>query len=283
MRVLATGKGYLALACDLLHRVRLADPNASVWEAADLQWWWRRPRLTDAVPQQFWVDEAGLPMAAVLLTEWSTHWGLDVAAVPGCEPSVVDTLWDAAQAVLDEHRVTAVESLVRTDDPTMTARLVGRGFVPGAASGEAWLASTDRLAPGDLPPGYRLVDRASHPSGPHPMAVRNGEHVEQRLRGCSLYEPGLDLFALDDQDRGYALFWNDPVTGVGLVEPVRVEDEHSGRGLGRALVTAGVDRLARHGARRVKIGFETERARRLYLGLGFEQRASQRTYHRPSG
>ena len=33
----------------------------------------------------------------------------------------------------------------------------------------------------------------------------------------------------------------------------------------------------------MEIGFETKRARRLHLGVGFEQRASQRTYHRPSG
>jgi hypothetical protein len=39
--VRASGLEYLALAMALLHRVRLTDPVAGLWEAADLQWWWR--------------------------------------------------------------------------------------------------------------------------------------------------------------------------------------------------------------------------------------------------
>jgi hypothetical protein len=35
------------------------------------------------------------------------------------------------------------------------------------------------------------------------------------------------------------------------------------------LLTTGVDRLARKGARRLKVGFETDAARNLYLGVGF--------------
>ena len=42
--VRASGLEYLALATELLQRVRLADAATGVWEAADLQWWWRTPR-----------------------------------------------------------------------------------------------------------------------------------------------------------------------------------------------------------------------------------------------
>lgn len=31
----------------VLQRSRLADGFGGVWEAADLQWWWRSPRPTD--------------------------------------------------------------------------------------------------------------------------------------------------------------------------------------------------------------------------------------------
>jgi len=31
----------------LLQRVRSAHPTAGLYEAADLQWWWRTPRSTD--------------------------------------------------------------------------------------------------------------------------------------------------------------------------------------------------------------------------------------------
>ena len=44
---------------ELLHRVRHADPNAGIWEAADRQWWWRTPRSSDAIEQLFWVEGLG--------------------------------------------------------------------------------------------------------------------------------------------------------------------------------------------------------------------------------
>ena len=40
----AFGLEYLAFATELLRRARLIDAEAGLWEAADLQWWWRTPR-----------------------------------------------------------------------------------------------------------------------------------------------------------------------------------------------------------------------------------------------
>ncbi len=89
------------------------------------------------------------------------------------------------------------------------------------------------------------------------MRRRSGEGVEARLRQCSLYDPALDLAveAADGEGAGYALFWFDPVTEVGLVEPMRVEDAYQRRGLARAMLTAGLDRLGKRGARRLKVGY----------------------------
>jgi GNAT superfamily N-acetyltransferase len=115
------------------------------------------------------------------------------------------------------------------------------------------------------------------------MIARNGEMVEARLRQCSLYDPTLDL-AVEDADgglAGYALFWFDDTTLVGLLEPMRVEDSYQRRGLARMLLTNGLDRLARRGARRLKVGFETEAARNLYLGAGFVQTSIDRLLIRP--
>ena len=73
------------------------------------------------------------------------------------------------------------------------------------------------------------------------MRRRNGEQVEARLRQCSLYDPALDIAAetADGQVGGYALFWFDPVTEVGMLEPMRVEDEYQRRGLARAHADRG--------------------------------------------
>jgi GNAT superfamily N-acetyltransferase len=127
--------------------------------------------------------------------------------------------------------------------------------------------------------------RASHAGGSSaPMIARNGELVEPRLRQCSLYDPPLDL-AVEDADgrvAGYALFWFDHTTLVGLLEPMRVEDDYRRRGLARMLLTTGLDRLARAGARRLKVGFETDAARNLYLGAGFVQTSIDRLLIRPA-
>jgi predicted N-acetyltransferase YhbS len=116
------------------------------------------------------------------------------------------------------------------------------------------------------------------------MIPRNGEPIEQRLQQCSLYDPTLDL-AVEDANgtvAGYALFWFDHTTLVGLLEPMRVNDDFQRRGLARMLLTNGLDRLARKGARRLKVGFGTDAARSLYLGAGFVQTSVDRLLTRPA-
>jgi predicted N-acetyltransferase YhbS len=135
-----------------------------------------------------------------------------------------------------------------------------------------------------VPEGFALVDRAKETTRPHPMRRRSGEGVAARLRQCSFYDPALDLAvetAAGDV-AGYALFWFDPVTKVGLVEPMRVEDAYQRRGLARALLTTGLDRLALRGARRLKVGYATDVARRLYVGNGFHLISTDRSYSRRS-
>ena len=114
------------------------------------------------------------------------------------------------------------------------------------------------------------------------MQQRSGDEVEARLRQCSLYDPALDLAVetADGDAAGYALFWLDPVTKVGLLEPMRVEDAYQRRGLARALLTEGLERLAQRGARRLKVGYATEPARALYTGAGFRVTTTSTTYVR---
>jgi hypothetical protein len=51
-----------------------------------------------------------------------------------------------------------------------------------------------------------------------------------------------------------------------------------GRGLARAVLTAGLDRLAKRGARRLKVGYATDVARALYVGAGFRVTSTSRSY-----
>ena len=276
----SVGTERLALATRLLQRVRLADARAGVWEAADVQWWSRQPRRSDDLAMPFWSDDHG-PVAAVLLTDWTGTWGLDVLRVPGKAPDM-DDIWAQAIRLMAAASPERFDSLVRDDDDELISRLIAAGFEPGARAWEAWMDADERPRVIEPPDGYRLVDRAANRSWPHPMVARSGQDVEPRLRRCSLYDPALDLAVqlADGSFAGYALFWADPVTSVGLLEPMRVEDAHARRGLARAMLTEGLDRLASRGMTRLKVGFETEAARSLYVGAGFRPGAVLTNYSR---
>jgi GNAT superfamily N-acetyltransferase len=256
----------------VLQRARQADPLRGMWEAADVQWWWRLPRPTDELPLPVWFDDDG-PVAAAGLTAWPKYWQADVFAVPG----TIDEgeVW---AAVVEAAQDRPLELLVLGGDERMIDLALQSGFtLTDELSGSSWMQPEQR-APVTRVDGFTVVDRATRADRSHPMIPRNGELVEQRLRECSLYDPALDL-AIDNADGtpvGYALFWFDPTTSVGLLEPMRVEDEYQRRGLARALLTHGLDRLARKGARRLKVGFETGAARNLYLGAGFVQTSVDR-------
>lgn len=281
--VRASGLDSLARSTELLQRARLADAEAGQWEAADLQWWWRTPRQSDVVDDVFWIDDEG-PVAGVVLTDWGEAWGCDPIVVPGLSTVSLPTVWARAVEAVDTLGLEAVDVLARDDDVELLGLLGDARFVPDAdrTDGVTWMDAEDRPAVAALPEGFVLVDRAREQTGPHPMRQRNGEEVEARLRQCSLYDPTLDLAveAADGQTAGYALFWFDPVTKVGLVEPMRVEDAYQRRGLARAMLTAGLDRLAKRGARRVKVGYATDVARALYVGAGFRVTSTSRSHMR---
>jgi GNAT superfamily N-acetyltransferase len=277
----AAGTRCIALATELLHRVRLADPTAGVWEAADLQWWWRKPRMSDVFQQLFWLDDDG-PVAAVVLTDWGPRWSCDPIVVPHSTPTITD-VWSRALELIESLQAANVEVHVRDDDAELITLLTAAGFVvPREQSGDTWMMAADRPAVAALPDGLRVVDRSQSAGRPHPMRHRNGDEVEERLQQCSLYDPELDLGvdAANGDVAAYALFWNDPVTGVGLVEPMRTEDAYQRRGIARILLAAGLDRLAMRGAQRLKVGYSTEAAKSLYISSGFRVGATTTSYER---
>src|SRR5881397_1517288 len=112
--VRASGLEYLALATALLERARLADREAGLWEAADLQWWWRTPRRSDAIDQVFWIDDKG-PVAAVVLTDWGRAWGCDPLVFPGATVPLA-AVWTRGVEAIDGVGLEAVEVLARDDD-----------------------------------------------------------------------------------------------------------------------------------------------------------------------
>ena len=278
-----TGLAALGTATTLLQRVRRAHPTRGLFEAADLQWWWRTPRPTDDLPQLFWLDEQDRPEAAAVLVAWGDEVALVPILLPDAAPDRVAEVVDRALAHAGTLGVAAVDLEVDEADDVLRQVLADRGFVvagAGTDSGtasvsvvESWLAVADRPPPSALVAGHRLETRRDTASRPHHMARRGGPGIEERLRQTSLYRPELDLVVLDDRDEVAAvgLCWFDPATATGLVEPMRTEDDHQRQGLARHVLTTGLDLLARAGADRVKICFAPDNvaARGLYLDVGF--------------
>lgn len=269
------GIRYLCEVTTLLQRVRAAHPTTGVFEAADFQWWWRTPRSTDVVPQLFWFDDAGRPEAAVTATDWGDAIGLDPIVMPDADADWIAHVVERGLAHANESGFDAVEIVIDRADVVLADVLAGHGFtIMEDEAVDSWLAADARPATSPLHSDYRLASRLDTLSAPHHMRVRNGPDVEERLRQTSLYRADLDLVVLDGDDRAaaYGLFWFDPETATGLVEPMRTEDDHQRRGLARHVLTAGINLLADAGADRIKIAYRQDNpaAHTLYSGVGFK-------------
>jgi len=270
------GLAYLEAVTNLLQRIRGSHRTAGLWEAADRQWSWRNERSTDAVPQLFWFDDAGQPQAAVITTDSAYGVAFDPIVMPDASPDVLAHVVERGLAHAAECGIEVVELEVDRADDEMREVLFDRGFtIKEDGVIEAWITAEARPAISPLSEGYRLSSRAENMQRPHHMTSpeRNHPDPEERLRQTSLYRPDLDLVAYDSNDdvAAYGLFWYDPETVTGLVEPMRTEDDHQRRGLARHVLTAGLGLLVDAGAERIKIVFEPDNpaSSHLYLDVGF--------------
>ncbi|MEO6572144.1 MAG: GNAT family N-acetyltransferase [Ilumatobacteraceae bacterium] len=272
------GLGYLDAATSLLHRIRCSHPTAGLYEAADLQWWWaQRPRTTDELDQLFWFDREGRPEAAVIATDSGDRMQLDPILMPDATPEWVEHAVQRGLAHARRAGIDAVSLEVDRADHVLRTILAGRGFtVEGPGVVEAWMDADARPAISPIRECYRLTGRdAAILDRPHHMINprRDTTDPEPRLRQTSLYRPDLDLAVYTDQGEvaAYGLFWFDPVTSVGLVEPMRTEDDHQRQGLARHVLTSGLELLAQAGATRIKICFEPDNpaSSHLYPSVGF--------------
>ncbi|MEO7587698.1 MAG: GNAT family N-acetyltransferase [Arachnia sp.] len=227
--------------------------------------------------QLFWFDDLGRPEAAVILTAWRDHTALDPIVMPDASQDLVARVIERGLAHADELGFGSLQLEVDRTDDVLRDVLGCHGFsVVEEALVETWLAAEARPGISPLREGYRLSTRLDTMQRPHHQTnpARNHPDPEDRLRQTSLYRPDLDLVIHDLHDNvaAYGLFWYDPATATGLVEPMRTENAHQGRGLARHVLTTGIDRLAAAGAERIKICFEVDNpaSRGLYLSVGFE-------------
>jgi len=269
-------------ATRLLQRIRNAHPTKGLYQAAELEFWWSVPRTTDTYDQLYWFDEAG-PVAAVLMNDFGDGSSLvysspvfSILVMPDITAEFLAHIVDRALAHAAANGIEAIEMEVERTDQVMRDLAFERGFTDqGEALIECWLAADARPAVSALHEGYQLLSRAETAANgqPHHLAAPHRPNVEERLNQTTLYRPDLDLVVLDRQAEtaGYGLFWYDPVTATGVVEPMRTHEEHRKKGLARHILTEGIERLVQAGAERISIGFEPDNpaSSHLYLDVGF--------------
>ena len=232
-------------------------------------------RPTHDMPQLFWYDDHR-PVAAVIATDW----GDGVAPRPAVPARRVPGSGRARAGARDSTMRQPTDSTQSPSRSTRTTPVCAMCSSGGACRSivtalvETWIAADARPAVSPLHEDYRLSTRADTADRPHHMIDRSRADVEPRLQQASLYRADLDLVVHDiaGEVAGYGLFWLDPATATGLVEPMRTIDTHQRRGIARHILTSGLDRLAAAGAGRIKICYEVDNppARDLYLGVGFE-------------
>ena len=280
-----SGKAAVDATTALLQRGRSMHPWIGLYDPGEVEWWWTRPRHTDGLDQLFWFDEQG-PIAAAHFTDFGTGESEVYDAIlfcpftlPGADEDTIRHVATAGVALAEEHGFAQIDLEVSQADPLLRSVLDELGFttdgVPVIEQG--WIDTAARPPVPAIADGYRLTNRAevrrTQPDRPHHMTIRTPVFDETRLRSLSQYDAELDLVVLDANDdvAAYGLFWFDPVTSTGVVEPMRTFDDHQRRGLARHVLTAGIDLLARAGAARVAIGWEPDNAASgaLYQDVGF--------------
>ncbi len=286
-RVEFSGLDYLAMITRLTQRCRAAHPTEGLYEAADFQWWWRKERRSDTIPQLFWLDDAGDPVAAAPITDWGERASIDPILLPGSPAALHATVAETGLAHAKAQGYDTVSLEVDPEDKALARTLLARGFSSEHATfAEAWLAPGIRPAVSALAEGYTLWSRAEAVDQPY-HNVFNTPDMERRLNETSLYRADLDLVVTHESGdvAGYGLFWFDPTLAIGMVEPMRTVDAHQRRGLARHIIAEGINRLFELGAERVKICWEPDNdaAVNLYRGIGFEPVRITDSYSGPTG
>jgi ribosomal protein S18 acetylase RimI-like enzyme len=261
------------------------------WHVGDLAWrFFLHSRTYDlAQTVRLWSDRSGDLLGFAIYcppaADGTVYFEMQVhprARGQGLEEEMLDWL-----TAVGGQRLVA-EPGVFGDDMAQISALERRGFQRTGAQGLLLLHPLGEPLPEpSLPPGWELRPLA----GRHEAAARAAAQREafgstltteaQYLRLMALpgYQPDLDLVAIAPSPSGgtvaaFCLGWLDGVNRVGLFEPVGTRPAYRRLGLARALLLAGLRRLALEGAGEVIVGpipGGDEAALHLYRSVGFGQ------------
>jgi len=276
------GEADLPLIAEL---IRSVPPTGR--HLVDFPWRMCAPTLDPLLDARLWtVDGVAVGFAA-----WRIWWAaLDFYVRPGPSQAEVEAeifAWAPQRfRELDAVRGQPLPYWVeaRDDNPEGLALLARHGYTLDHDYAYVML-SRDLAAPlprPDPPPGFTIRPLAGTSETDAYVALHRRAFAstsmtaEWRTRALRMpqYDPELDLVAVapNGQLAGFCVGWAAPERRLAQIEPLGIDPEIQGKGLGRALLLEMLARFQAHGAEYAQVETETTRfpALRAYQAVGLQ-------------
>lgn len=239
------------------------------------------------LPRQvrIWEDDDGISAWVMISPK---HQGFDLQVRPD-RRETDDPLERAALDWAEQRTIELMTELGSTPARTVTDAFEDDGRRIALLEECGWRRGVDPYVltvrtlddvPEVATPGYRIrtvhgIDEAEAVGAVHAASFGStwdpGEYAA--VMRTPTYDAERELVAENEAGElcGFTVMWFDHLNGVGLFEPVGVHRHHRRRGLGRALLAAGMERMRRAGLTHAMVAYETGNPASgpLYRAMGF--------------
>jgi len=230
-----------------------------------------------------WQDDAGI--VSMVLTEGGTRWEetfFGFRSEQDRTEALLGRMCDFAERftsrVSDDRKSNRYRLCVADDDQVLPDFLTRRGYEKSAHT-ERIMIKPYPEQPEEviLPPGFTIRDARTVPAFFTALAHNHSFRYNQddggavpgfeKIRTMPDYRPELDLvlFDPDGQPAGLSNFWINEHSGLASLEPLGTVWWYRRMGLGKALITEGINRTRAYGCTGLIGGDQP-----FYWALGFE-------------
>jgi mycothiol synthase len=262
------------------------DMQRSYWHVGDLVWGIYQNTIYDPRKNvRLWENEPG----ELLGFAWINAKEVIIQVAPYIDGSNEHDLLEQMLSWVEEHQRASAAGgnfpsfCAFEDDLPLKSLFLKHGYRREESHMLHMRKNLDQPIPPGILPGGWIV---RHVAGEDEFEQRVALHREvwhpskvtleayRRMRTVPGYTPELDLVAVSDDGTfaSYCICWLDPVSKIGEFEPVGTRAAYRGKGLGKALMLAGLRRLKAAGMHTaiVYTNSSNEAARKLYESVGFE-------------
>jgi mycothiol synthase len=283
----------LSAMCEVLKQGRMADNGTYYVHTGDLKWWLYYPPLERDLWDHIylWDDNANpgrLLGWALISPEWV---GMDVYTQPDLRGSQLARnmyLWaeeKATQVVYQNGKQTIHSLWVSHDDAVLLEHYHGQGFCLGRGVAHMVRDLDEQLPLVSSMDGFVLRNcngmmevsqraaaqyAAFDSKAPFQLYQRRFENFMR----SPIYQPELDIVAvsLAEQIVSFCIIWIDPISQVGLFEPVGTHPDFQRKGLGKAVMQKGLKIMQECGMQKAVVSTQEDNlpAIDLYKSVGFQ-------------